>query len=136
MRVPECEILLATHAVKNFIRTREFFKIATALETGADHDMWTFARYAKWLDGRTNWFMPGENGELVDSEPAEAADASAGAPPVLVLTKDPAAGAAPNISKRGSGGLKNPVSPGQSEKGRIEIEPTEGGLEDILKKLG
>ena len=42
IRVPECEILVATHAVKNFIRTREFFKIISAIETGADHGMWTF----------------------------------------------------------------------------------------------
>src|SRR5690349_23422139 len=39
IRVPECEILVATHAVKNFIRNREFFKIASSLETGADHGM-------------------------------------------------------------------------------------------------
>src|SRR5581483_364254 len=36
LRIPECEILMATHAIKNFIRTRDFFKIASALETGAD----------------------------------------------------------------------------------------------------
>src|SRR5580692_5150348 len=47
IRVPECEILVATHAVRNFIRTRDFFKIASALETGADHDMWSFQRYVK-----------------------------------------------------------------------------------------
>src|SRR5229473_3025192 len=33
IRVPECEILIASHAVKNFVRTRDFFKIASALET-------------------------------------------------------------------------------------------------------
>src|SRR3989449_992565 len=37
IRVPECEILMATHAVKNFIRNRDFFKIISALETGAEH---------------------------------------------------------------------------------------------------
>jgi twitching motility protein PilT len=47
IRVPECEILVATHAVKNFIRSREFFKISSALETGAEHGMWSFQRYAK-----------------------------------------------------------------------------------------
>jgi twitching motility protein PilT len=45
--IPECEILMGTLAVKNFIRTREFFKIITAIETGADNGMWTFQRYAK-----------------------------------------------------------------------------------------
>src|SRR5438874_2423726 len=33
MRVPECEVLMATNPVKNFIRNRDFFKIASFLET-------------------------------------------------------------------------------------------------------
>ena len=71
IRVPECEILMATHAVKNFIRTREFFKIMSALETGAEHGMWTFQRYAKWLENRKNFFVPGKSAEPPDSEPAD-----------------------------------------------------------------
>src|SRR5205809_529961 len=35
--VPECEVLMATHAVKNFIRTREFFRLVSVIETGAEH---------------------------------------------------------------------------------------------------
>src|SRR5436190_8759577 len=58
IRVPECEVLIATHAVKNFIRTRDFFKIASALETGAEHGMWTFQRYRTWMETRTNWHVP------------------------------------------------------------------------------
>ena len=132
IRVPECEILLATNAVKNFIRTRDFFKIATALETGAEHDMWTFARYNKWVEARTNWFLPGQSGEQADSD-ADAAGATgdtsvmySSAPPILYLTKDSA------------GPKKSIVPPGMEsqERGRIEIEPTEGGLDDILKKMG
>src|SRR3989475_8662238 len=42
IRVPECEILMATHAVKNFIRNRDFFKIMSPLETGPEHGMWRF----------------------------------------------------------------------------------------------
>src|ERR1017187_3007780 len=36
IRVPECEILVPTHAVKNFIRNRDFFKITSSLETGRE----------------------------------------------------------------------------------------------------
>src|SRR5437763_11891356 len=36
IRVPECEILMVTHAVKNFIRNRDFFKIISAVETGGE----------------------------------------------------------------------------------------------------
>ena len=62
--------------MKNFIRTREFFKIITAIETGADHGMWTFQRYAKWLETRTNFFIPGQTAEPPDSEPAESLPAA------------------------------------------------------------
>jgi len=122
IRVPECEILLATHAVKNFIRTRDFFKIASALETGAEHDMWTFQRYAKWLDSRTQWFIPDQNPEPPDSETAE--------PPVSSLPL-PTHGAPkshrPSASPKPAGTAK----PGE----RLEIEAVEGGLENILKNL-
>ena len=123
MRVPECEILVATHAVKNFIRTREFFRIAAALETGADHDMWSFQRYAKWLDNRTSWSVPTQISEPPDNEPAEAGIGSALLPPNV---------AAPKLPRKNVGAA--PVAP-VKEGGRIEIEPVEGGLGKILKKL-
>ena len=125
IRVPECEILMATHAVKNFIRTREFFKIATAIETGADNDMWTFQRYAKWLDGRTNWSMPEDNAEPAESDPAE-----------IVPAALPSLSPAPKVVKSSPGTAGIGQKPAAPKGSRSEIEPEEGGLEDILKKLG
>ena len=122
IRVPECEILAPTHAVRNFIRTREFFKIASALETGADHDMWTFHRYARWLDSRTNWFVPGQTPEPPDGDIAE--ETAPTAPlPALAAQKPAKTSAAPKLS----------AAP--SASGRLEIEAVEGGLEHILKHL-
>ena len=123
MRVPECEILVATHAVRNFIRTREFFRIAAALETGADHDMWSFQRYAKWLDNRTNWSLPAQISEPPDNEPPETAIGVSPLLPNVTALKSP---------KRSAGPI--PVSAAK-EGSRIEIEPVEGGLGKILKKL-
>jgi twitching motility protein PilT len=122
IRVPECEILQATHAVKSFIRNREFFKIATALETGADHDMWTFQRYMRWLDTRTQWHIPGESPEPPDTEAAEVT-APALPLPATAASKSPrpAAGHAPAAADKAGG--------------RLEIEEVEGGLEHILKHL-
>ena len=88
IRVPECEILMATHAVKNFIRTREFFKIISALETGAEHGMWTFQRYAKWLEGRSNFFVPGQNAEPPDSEPFDDAAVGTATPPLIAAAEN------------------------------------------------
>jgi twitching motility protein PilT len=116
--VPECEILMATHAVKNFIRTREFFKIVSAIETGADHGMWTFQRYVKWLETKANFFIPGQNAEPPDSEPAESFPVASPLPPVAI---------APKVEKKTK-------TPGVHESGRIEIEPVEGEFGKILKK--
>jgi twitching motility protein PilT len=124
IRVPECEILVATHAIKNFIRTREFFKIASALETGADNDMWTFQRYAKWLDSRTQWFIPGLSPEPPDTEPSE--------PPPLPLPAPASRAGARKSKPTGIGSKAGPVPESGS---RLEIEAVEGGLEDIIKKL-
>ena len=114
--VPECEILMATHAVKNFVRTREFFKVITAIETGADHGMWTFQRYAKWLETRTNFFIPGQGAEPPDSEPSESL-------PAATL---PAVAITPKAEKKTK-------APDATEGGRIEIEPVEGEFGKILK---
>jgi twitching motility protein PilT len=117
--VPECEILMATHAVKNFIRTREFFKVITAIETGADHGMWTFQRYAKWLETRGNFFIPGQAAEPPDSEPSESLPTTATLPPMTT--------SAPKVEKKAKPHVAH-------ESGRIEIEPVEGEFGKILKK--
>ena len=122
IRVPECEILVATLAVRNFIRTREFFKIISAIETGAEHGMWSFPRYAKWLETRGNFFIPGRDPEPPDSEAAETGR------PAAPL---PVTGAAPRADKKGKG---SSAAPGSREGHRIEIEPVEGEFGKILKK--
>jgi len=116
--VPECEILMATHAVKNFIRTREFFKIISAIETGADHGMWSFQRYAKWLETKSNFFIPGQNAEPPDSESSESFPAAPDLPPVATV---------PKVEKKAK-------THNTHETGRIEIEPVEGEFGKILKK--
>ena len=123
IRVPECEILMATHAVKNFIRTREFFKIISALETGADHGMWSFQRYVKWLDSRTNFYVPGQTAEPPDSEPADSTPTTTSLPPLLTALKAEKKITSPNP----------PRAPGATDVHRIEIEPDETGFGKILK---
>jgi len=113
IRVPECEILMATHAVKNFIRSREFFKIVTAIETGADHGMWTFQRYNKWLEGRKNFFIPNLSAEPPDSEPDDET-------------------AAPKLEAKPSAPTPS-GAPAAGDVHRIEIEPDDSGFGKILK---
>src|SRR2546427_3899310 len=81
IRVPECEILIPTNPVKAHIRSREFFRIMSVLETSAEHGMWTFQRYGTWLGKRANWHLPGQNTEAPDSE-ADEVQAPAHLPPL------------------------------------------------------
>ncbi len=127
IRVPECEVLMASHAVKNFIRNRDFFKIISSVETGAEHGMWSFQRYRGWLDGRTNWSLPNQNLEPADSEPAEAMPA----PSMLPAMNRSAATVKPERV------AKTSVSaPPEKQSGRIEIEPVESEFGKILKRPG
>jgi twitching motility protein PilT len=123
MRIPECEILIPTNPVKNFIRNRDFYKIMSVLETGADHGMWTFPRYRNWLEKRTQWYVPKKSDENMDAEvqrPRPIRLPPAGKPS---LTRVPSSNPA-KLSGAKSG-----------ESSSIEIEPVEGGLEDLLRRL-
>ncbi len=121
IRVPECEILIATHAIKNFIRNRDFFKIISSLETGAEHGMWSFQRYRTWLDNRKGWHLPNDS-EPAENDASEPISAAPALPPMVHASK-------PTKARDISSGT------GAKSGGRIEIEPIEGGFEKILKKL-
>lgn len=134
IRVPECEILMATNAVKNFIRTRDFFKIITSIETGADHGMWTYQRYARWLDGRTNFYIPGQTPD----SPEDKTPDDIPAPPPLPLSAPSARPmTAPKLDKPISGttpsATPRPAATGDEAR-RIEIDPDEGGFGKILRR--
>lgn len=123
IRIPECEVLRPTVPVKAFIRNRDFFKIPQVLEMGGEHGMWTFERYQAWLARRTDWHLPNPKDETPDDEPARAPDpANPKARPLPQASADARPAAAASWTGR---------SPG----GPIEIEPVEGGLDAVLKKL-
>src|ERR1043166_4528520 len=125
IRVSECEILIPTIPVKTFIRNREFFKINQVMETGAESGMWTFARYQAWLGKRTSWHVPNVSDETPDSEPVE----SSTKPATDEISPAAKPKAPPIVVPVSSGVVANPAQP-------IEIEPVEGGLGAVLRKLG
>jgi twitching motility protein PilT len=127
IRVPECEILVSTHPVKDFIRKGEFFKIMPCIETGAESGMWTFHRYQRWLESRKNWFIPASADFDAD------AGAAAGQPSDRDAHPQPG-GTQPEPGLRRPTMEKPPDTAGPA-KGRIVIEPHEGGLGDLLKGL-
>jgi twitching motility protein PilT len=126
IRVPECEILLPTHAVRNFIRNRDFFKIVSFLETGAEHGMWTFQRYRSWLDKRTNWYTPDQQPEAPDSESPETTPVTTEMPYLTGVTSTARPEKKPAPAP--------PPEPARSSSNRIEIEPVESEFGKILRR--
>lgn len=127
MCVPECEVLMATLPIKNYIRNRDFFKIISTVETGMEAGMWTFQRYRSWLDKRNNFNPPPRETETVDEEvplppepPAPRPDHSL-QPGHTTHTVRPTAVPA------------SASTAAASDSSRIEIEPTEI-FEKILKR--
>lgn len=125
LRVPECEVLLATHAVRNFVRQGEFFRIQPLIEMGAEHGMWTFDRYQRWLDQRREWHLPAPA-----ADPSAASEISSGGPAIERAPQDPPlpggeAAASTAESKDKAGRASGP----------IEIEPVDGGMAAVLRRL-
>jgi twitching motility protein PilT len=120
--VPECEVLMATMAVKNFIRNRDFFKIISSIETGAEYGMWSYPRYRAWLDKRTSF-----NSTARETAPEEEETITnlRTLPPVTHKSSHPSRVSedAPVVAGKQNAG----------DAGRIEIEPTEL-FEKILKR--
>ncbi|MBU6400999.1 MAG: PilT/PilU family type 4a pilus ATPase [Verrucomicrobia bacterium] len=119
LRVPECEILVPTNPVKAHIRNRDFFKIASVLETGASHGMWTFARYGEWLEKRKTWYVAPAQVGAAENEP-DAGPIGEATPPIVP----------PKPTARET--ERNAPTPPAAGR-RIEIEPTEGDFGRILK---
>lgn len=118
--VPECEVLMNTMAVKNFIRTRDFFKVISAIETGAEYGMWSFARYRPWLDKRAQFNVAPREIQAEEEDTVTAFRPSA--PP-------PKIGQPARAMESAPGGSAKSASP---DSARIDIEPTEI-FEKILK---
>jgi hypothetical protein len=89
--------------------------------------MWTFERYQKWLARRTTFFIPGNTADAPDAESAGVSPAAASFPPAA--TTPPQTAGAP------AKGTVPGVPPPARDGGPIEIEPVEGGLGEIIKKL-
>ena len=96
LRVPRCEILLASSGAKGSIRSGQFSQIANVIQSGGDDGMWTFDRYQRWMEQQKDWARPPPPGSIPD-------DLSA-AKPVLKPTAKPAARPTPAAAPPASGG--------------------------------
>jgi twitching motility protein PilT len=53
--VPRCELMLANTAAKGTIRAGTFSHLANVIQSGGEEGMWSFDRYARWMEQRTDW---------------------------------------------------------------------------------
>lgn len=130
LRAPECEVLVAGQGVKAMVRQGQFYKIPTALETGAADGCFTFARYREWLDRRTDWYVPVPEpvtrdvpDEVRDPEPREAAGGARAAAP----RRGPARVATPPVLR--------PATPAEPAEGVLEIPSSDEDLARIIDEL-
>lgn len=123
LRVPECEILRTSSSVKAFVRNRDFFKLPQALEIGAEQGMWSFERYQAWMSKRTQWHKPDTGDEPPDQEEVAPGETTLTFPTAVKSVVLPASA--------------SPVMPTPTKPpgGRIEIEPEEGGIDELIKRL-
>ncbi len=140
IRVPELEILIPTIAVKNYIRNGDYFKIAQIMEVGAEQGMWTWQRYANWLEKKRDWHIP-DASEQAECDPPETAthtamsamsSAEQSVQSKAIFGRAPS----PGGEGRGEGGSTTVRSTSSRPNAPIEIEPVEGGLDELIKKLG
>lgn len=124
MLVPECEIVMPTIPIKSFIRNGDFFKIVQVMETGAEQGMWTWPRYQNWLENKKTWHFPDPGEEAETDLPESGAALSA------LLS--------PSVPAKSTGTDRPPpAKSAQRDRsgGPIEIEPVEGGLSEVLRRL-
>jgi twitching motility protein PilT len=122
IRAPECEILVASQNARAMIRQGQFFKLQSALETGAADGSWTSARYREWMERRTEWFV--EKGEPPAA--AEAAPADGAGVPRSGPRKAAPARTAPGAREKPAAREKPPV---------LEIDAADDDLDQIVRDL-
>jgi twitching motility protein PilT len=90
LRVPRCEVLLGSSAAKATVRAGQFSQIANVILAGGEDGMWTFDRYQRWMEQKTDWVRPvparsaapdGEMVKVVSAPKATASPAQGSMPP-------------------------------------------------------
>lgn len=145
MRLPECEILVATHAVKNVLRSGQFFKLDQMLETQSGGGMWSLRRYRAWIEQNENWVLPadtrGVDSESLDpteEDSGEVADATPLRPRLLLREKPPLSPeleVPANKDTSPSPKVPRPPDDDHAAPNVIEIQPTDESFKDILSEF-
>lgn len=115
-RVPECQILRTTTAIRAIIREGQLHKIEQLMEIGAQDGQWSWERYRRWLGGRGSFVRP----RIQPPPPAFEEP-----PPLAPTQRAPDMGSLSSSSPRGA----------QSD-GVVDLDGGAGGsLEDLIAQI-
>ncbi|WP_164002234.1 type IV pilus twitching motility protein PilT [Pyxidicoccus caerfyrddinensis] len=131
LRVPECEVLMGSTPVKSIVRQGHFYKIPSAIETGAADGCWSFPRYAEWLARKTDWSQPSTSSEEAPPaapEPAPEPLLPAARPRPVAVTRLPA-------RTRRSASPAKPTESRAAEEGVFVIPGEQDDLVSIIREL-
>ncbi|WP_224370255.1 type IV pilus twitching motility protein PilT [Hyalangium versicolor] len=135
IRVPECEILTGSTPVKSLVRQGQFFKLPSAIETGAADGCWTFSRYAEWLNRKTDWVLPTAAEEDIAAPPPAPPPELQGARPARPRPVERATPApVPAPKPRHAPHTEAPAS-SQAEDGVFVIQEEQDDLAAIVQEL-
>ncbi|WP_158502235.1 type IV pilus twitching motility protein PilT [Vitiosangium sp. GDMCC 1.1324] len=132
IRVPECEVLMASTPVKSLVRQGFFFKLPSAIETGAADGSWTFTRYAEWLGRKTDWHLP-STAEDVPAEPPPTPVPQLRVPSPAhpePLPRPPPPSRPKRVAQESA-----PSRPPSAEDGVFVIQEADDDLSDIIREL-
>jgi len=130
IRVPECEILAASSAIRAIVRQGQFFKLTSALESGGPEGCWTWARYREWLARRTDWYLPAKE------EPPEAEHSEPAVTPASLPRPAPPPPPRPAVAEAKTGPELSPVDDGKTEDpGVLVISSPEEDLDSIVSEM-
>jgi twitching motility protein PilT len=130
VRVPVCEILVASSSVKAIIRSGQFAKIASAIQTGGEDGSWTWDRYRRWADEKQDWVTAPKKGLASESEDPAEPDSRL-APP----DRPPARGSLPPRPQRPAPRPAEPTASAETETRRIEIDEAGEDLEELIRQM-
>jgi twitching motility protein PilT len=82
LRVPRCELLLASQGARGTIRSGNFGQLSNVIQSGGDDGMWSFDRYQRWMSQHKEWYRPSAATAVVDDPPAALAAPATTATPV------------------------------------------------------
>lgn len=141
LRVPECEILMASTPARSLIRKGDFFKLESTLQTGAADGQWTRERYRLWLDGKHDYRRPERRAEPGASDRITPATRGARGPQIEdvddadVLPLPPRDRRASRPEDRPSDADTTRDNDAPAGDDVIVIQPPSGTLADILEEL-